>query len=200
MTVSWLVAAAPPDDPASEVLWMAGALGASIVALVLGVRCWRGNEFAAVVEHERTRGPWPGGTPGSIRQYRSLLGASYLNTLGGAGFGVLGAGDLVRLAAGRGRDWGPWVAAEATGIVLLGIAVLLIQVYLFFGLPDRLRPPCQRGWEEIGGRLVLARPGATQGERDERKPIEVDPEYRDLVVRRRERRVARRRDPWATYE
>lgn len=190
-------AASAGGDTTMEALTMLGVLVVALGLIVLGIRCWRGHELGAVAEYERTTGRWPWSSQGSLRKYRTMMGASYLNTCGAAGFALMALADLVRLAAGRGHDWWPWQVATVSGFALIGIAFLAINVYLLVGLPDALRPPCQRGWKEVHGRLVLVRPGTTEQEREQRRPIGVDPVYRDMVAQRRARREAHRRDPWA---
>ncbi len=50
-----------------------------------------------------------------------------------------------------------------------------VIAYRLVELPDRLRPPCQRGWEVVDSDLVLVRPGRTPDERRARRPLGVDP-------------------------
>jgi len=182
------------DSVLNEVLIMLVILVFSVALVYTGVQTWRGNELSFIAEHERTIGPWTA-VNGSRRKYRTNLGAGFMGVPAGIGFGLVSAGDLGRMALGEGPMWWPWylVAAVGAGMILASFVYLLD--YWFFGVPDAWRPPCQRGWKEIHGRLVLVRPGDTPQEREERRPITVDLAYRDVAERRRERR--RRDDPWS---
>ena len=185
------------DSVLNEVLIMLVILVFSVALVYTGVQTWRGNELSFIAEHERTIGPWTA-VNGSRRKYRTNLGAGFMGVPAGIGFGLVSAGDLGRMALGEGPMWWPWylVAAVGAGMILASFVYLL--VYWFFGVPDAWRPPCQRGWKEIHGRLVLVRPGDTPQEREERRPITVDLAYRDVAERRRENRQRRRRDdPWS---
>lgn len=150
-----------------------------------GLKTWRGEEFRMVVEHERTKGPWPSGW-GARRRYRSRMGMGYLGVLFGAGFALVSATDLLRMLLGQDEDWGVWWAASYVGMAMICVGGFGVLVYLLVGLPDPLRPPCQRGWEEVKGRLVLVRPGRTPQERAERQPLTVDPAYRPRAEQHRQ--------------
>ncbi len=169
----------------------------SLVLIHVGLQTWRGVEIAAIGEHERTIGSWTAYL-GSRRKYRTMLGAGHTGVLVGAGFAIISGSDLLRMIVGQGPRWGPWVVASVVGALVLGVAFVYLVAYQLFGVPDALRPPCQRGWREIHGQLVLVRPGTTPKEREERRPIGVDPAYRELVERRHANRHRRRRDdPWS---
>ncbi|HKE74653.1 MAG TPA: hypothetical protein VKB57_13615 [Acidimicrobiales bacterium] len=190
------VQTASSGDTTSEALMMLAALVALCGALVLCMRCWTGREFRAVTEYQRTHRPETWTLTPSLRKYRSKSGSIYLQTFGMTGFALFALADLVRLGLGRGPDWWLLRATSVSCMVLLAATAVTTVVYRAFGLPDALRPPCQRGWERQGKRLVLVRPGTSEREREERRAIEFDPAYRDLVAQRRARRQARR-DPWA---
>ena len=181
----------------SEALTMLAVLLAISGAIVLCVRCWTGREFRAVAECQRTNPPETWTYRHGVRKYRSRWGAIYLQIFAMTGFGLFALVDLVGLGLGRGPDWWLLHATAVSCLVLLASTAVTTVVYGAFGLPDALRPPCQRGWERQGKRLVLVRPGTTEREREERRAIEFDPAYRDLIAKRRARRDARRRDPWA---
>ena len=172
MTASVLAAASDSttDRVVLHLVWLA------FMSWVIwnGVRVWRGEESRRVEQHERTVGPWPGGW-GTNRKYRTYLGSAYLGVLFGVGFGLVSVADLVRLALGRDEEWAPWWAASYLGAALALVWLVLHLAYLWVGLPDRLRPPCQRGWEVVEGQRVLVRPGRTPQERAERRPLTVDP-------------------------
>lgn len=159
---------------AERVVLMAVMLAFASWIVWNAVKVWRGDEVRAIAVHERSTGPWPGAW-GSRRRYRSFLGAGFLGLPIGLGFGVIAATDLLRMALGRDEDWGPWWAASYAGVVLLLVGVAGVIAYRTVGLPDRLRPPCQRGWEVVDGELVLVRPGVTVAERRERRPLGVGP-------------------------
>jgi hypothetical protein len=165
---------ASAGDTAGRVLLMLVTLAFGSWMVWNGIKVWRGEESRAVVRHERATGRWAAGW-GSRRQYRSYLGAGYLLLPGGLGFGLVAATDLVRMALGRDEDWGPWWAAGYVGVGLLLVGVFGLIVYRLVGLPDGLRPPCQRGWEQVDDRLVLIRPGGTPAESRERRPLYADP-------------------------
>jgi hypothetical protein len=194
---SLLAQTASSGDTTAEALMMLALLLAISGAIVLCVRCWTGRELRAIAEDQRTRGPEAWTYRHGVRKYRSRWGAIYLQIFAMTGFWLFGLIDLVGLGLGRGPDWWLLHATAVSCLVLLAATAVTTAVYRVFGLPDALRPPCQRGWERQGKRLVLVRPGTTERERDERRAIEFDPAYRDLVAQRRARREARRRDPWA---
>jgi hypothetical protein len=137
-----------------------------LAALVLGaggwwngLKTWRGELPARWARHEAERGPtwtlW-----GSRRQYRSIAGSAYAGLVGCPGFLVILAGAVVTDLLGEPRDWWlNWVTGVA-GMALVGAMVLFLLVYFWVGVPDRLRPPCQRGWEIVDGELRLVRPEA----------------------------------------
>jgi hypothetical protein len=173
MTTSMLLASAI-DDTGNRVVLQLGTLALMLWVVRNGAKTWRGEEPRRIEHHERTVGPWRS-TWGTRRKYRTELGSGYLGVVFGAGFVVFSATDLVRMALGRSDDWGPWWAAGYVGAVLWTVGVAGLMSYFWVGLPDRLRPPCQRGWEVVDGELVLVRPGRTAEERADRQPITVGP-------------------------
>jgi hypothetical protein len=72
---------------------------------------------------------------------------------------ILG-GDQLRISLGESRGWWVYWVVASSGFALFVGAFGFAVVYLLFGVPDRLRPPCQRGWEVIDGAPVLVRPEA----------------------------------------
>ena len=146
------------DDEAVRV--SAGALGLvafGTLAVWNGVLTWRGQQPVRWARHEAEHGPaWT--VQRSRRQYQSTQGAAYVGVAGGAGFVVIAAGELVQGLLGQPRDWWlMWVAGIA-GMALIGASVLFVLLYFWVGVPDRWRPPCQRGWEIVDGELRLVRP------------------------------------------
>lgn len=138
-----------------------------------GILTWKGVELPAVERYERTVGPWPR-RAGSRRKYQTLWGAGYLGTAAGLGIVVAAVGDLARMIVGEGRAWPAIQATFATGGGLVAVSCVLGVTYLARGLPDRCRPPCQRGWEVVSGHRALLRPGDSVRQRRERRPITPD--------------------------
>jgi hypothetical protein len=103
------------------------------------------------------------------------MGSGYLGAVFGAGFALISVADLVRMSLGQDEDWGSWWAASIVGVALAGLSVAGTMAYFWTGLPDGLRPPCQRGWEIVGGDLTLVRPGETPQESSQRLPLIADP-------------------------
>jgi hypothetical protein len=175
MTISAILASA--GDTGDRVVLQLGCLAFMSAVVWNGVKTWRGQEPRRVDEHERTVGPWRT-IWGTTRRYRTKVGSAYLTMPVGAGFGLAAATDLVRLALGEDESWGPWWTVSYFAAGLSVVSFVGLTAYLWTGLPDCLRPPCQRGWEVVDGELVLVRPGRTAKERAERRPITVDPAYR----------------------
>jgi hypothetical protein len=173
MTTSMYLASAM-DDTGSRVVLQLGMLSLMIWVVRNGVKTWRGEEPRPIEQHERTVGPWRS-IWGTNRRYKTKLGSGYLGVVAGPGFVLIAATDLVRMTLGQGEDWGPWWTASCVGAFLVTVGAVGLLLYFWTGLPDCLRPPCQRGWEVVDGELVLVRPGRTPRERAERRPITVDP-------------------------
>ena len=176
MTTSMLLASAM-DDTGNRVVIQLGTLALMTWMVRNGVKTWRGEEPCRIEHHERTVGPWRS-VWGTSRKYKTKMGSGYLGVVSGPGFVLISATDLLRMALGQGEDWGPWWTASYVGAFLFTVGALVLLAYFWSGLPDCLRPPCQRGWEVVDGELVLVRPGRTPKERAERQPITVDPAYR----------------------
>lgn len=134
-------------DSADPFLLVGGtALG--LWAVYNGVQTWRGRELRSIVRHaERSGDPdaarrW---VFGGRRVYQSFLGAGLSGIPTGLGFLLILAGVTVRDALDRPEDWGPWYATAILATVLLGVGFLYSVAYFWTGVPDRLRPPSQRG-------------------------------------------------------
>lgn len=149
-----------------------------------GVKVWQGHELRRVEAFERSTGRWWPSAWGTNRRYKTWLGSGYLGVVFGAGFSLISVTDLVRLTLGQDEDWGPWWAASILGVALAGIGVAGVMAYFWTGLPDGLRPPCQRGWEVVDGDWRLVRGGETLEERRERLPLIADPGRRATTGRR----------------
>jgi hypothetical protein len=124
-----------------------------------GLMTWRGQQPRRWARHEAEHGPtWT--LRGSRRQYRSLQGSAYAGLVGGPGFLLILGGAVVTQALGRPRDWWLMWATGIAGMALIWATVLFLLLYFWVGVPDHLRPPCQRGWEIVDGELRLVRPEA----------------------------------------
>lgn len=124
-----------------------------------GVKTWRGEQPAKVARYEAQQGPVTT-VIGTRRQYQSRAGMGHVGLLIGPAFVVVGVGEAARAALGQDRDWWLfWIAVVAAAILLLASFVYILA-YSFTGVPDRWRPPCQRGWEIVDGELRLVRPEA----------------------------------------
>lgn len=168
-----VVAAA--GDTAGRVALMIVGLGGALWVVRRSIGSWRGEEFRWIAAQEAQEGrPYPM-FRGSSRKYQTLFGANYLFAVNFAGLVIITAGDLLRMALGRGEDWGPWWAASIAGVTMWVVWGGLMAAYITVGLPDRLRPPCQRGWEVVDGELKLVRPGRTREEYEARKPLWAQP-------------------------
>jgi hypothetical protein len=143
-----------------------------------GILTWRGEEPAGWEEWERRNGP-SRSLMGSRRKYQTWLGAGHIGVLGGPGIALIGLGDGLRRAAGQGQDWWVWWVISIVAMGLISVSAIYSIVYFWFGVPDRLRPPAQRGWELVKGRgAVQVRPH-TAGEHPKYRP----PERRRRQVR-----------------
>lgn len=143
----------------SEVLTLAAGAALGAWGAWNGRQCWRSRELDMVVRYEREHGHvrW---LLGGRNKYQTPLGASYLYGLAGAGFVVIFAGYLLRELTGQGEGWWLWWAICLAAAVPMGILALLVIVYFWFGLPDALRPPAQRGVKLVRGEYVVVRPQA----------------------------------------
>jgi hypothetical protein len=155
----------------SRTLAQLGILAVSVWAVWNGVATWRGVELAKYAAYEREHGPTMS-PMGSRRKYQTWMGAGYIGLLIGVGFGLIALSDLLRMALGQDEDWVGWWIGSIVGFVLLLVGAVASAVYFWAGVPDRFRPPCQRGWEIVDGELVLVRPGDTEAERSERRAIQ----------------------------
>lgn len=117
-------------------------------AIYNGIQTWRGRELRSIERHaERTgdadaarRWVW-----GGRRVYQSYLGAGLAGIPTGLGFLLIVVGVTVRDSLDRPENWAPWYATAILAAVLVGVGFLYSLAYFWTGLPDRLRPPSQRG-------------------------------------------------------
>jgi hypothetical protein len=132
-----------------------------------GRKTWRGEELAWA-ERYRSRhghaidspqGPVAGHT-GTRRRYGTELGAGHVGLLAGPALLLLTAGWELREVLDEGDDWWLWAVVTWVAAGLLIASFVYFVVYVLLGVPDGLRPPCQRGWEEVGGEPRLVRPEA----------------------------------------
>ena len=158
--------------PAALALCVA-TLAVGLAAIGNGIQTWRGVEPSTVERYERRVGPWPKAT-GTRRKYQTVWGAGYLAVPAGIGGVVAAAGDLARMVLTEDRSWPPWQASVAAGGALLAVTAILAFMYFWRGVPDRWRPPSQRGWEVVSGHRTLLRPGDTIRQRRQRRPITPD--------------------------
>ncbi len=120
-----------------------------------GRKTWRGEDFGWAATN-----PAAGVAIGTRRRYRSWMGAGHVGLVGGPAFVLLGVGNLVRILAGEDSQWWLWWVVSLVAVALIFAGALYSIAYLWFGVPDGWRPPCQRGWEVRGADLVLERPRA----------------------------------------
>lgn len=132
----------------AEPLALVGVAALGLVGLFNGVQTWRGREARSIVAHaERTGDPDVARTWvwGGRRVYQSYLGSGLGHLPIGLGIIVLAAGLAVRDALDQPTDWGPWYLTAVVGATLVGLGGLYLLAYFWTGVPDRLRPPSQRG-------------------------------------------------------
>jgi hypothetical protein len=124
-----------------------------------GFKTWRGEESAGLFRTQTRQDVTPGRVI-SRRWYQSYGGLGHIGLLVGPAFVLVAGMDGVRAAVGESREWWVYELVAGFGGVLLFVAFIYAAAYLFTGVPDRLRPPCQRGWEIVDGDLRLVRPEA----------------------------------------
>lgn len=124
-----------------------------------GLKTWRGEELSWILRYEREHGPYRSFT-GGRRQYQTRMGAGHMGILVGPGVLLVGVGEGLRAALGESRGWWLYELIAGSGGVLVAVGGLYLLVYYVLGVPDWLRPPCQRGWEIVDGELQLVRPEA----------------------------------------
>jgi hypothetical protein len=134
-----------------------------------GVKTWRGEQTARFIRYERAHGPTLSGYA-SRRQYRSRGGSTYVGVASGPPFVLLALVEIVRAGLSEEPGWWPVVAASGAAIVVLVACGLFTVTYQLVGVPDRLRPPCQRGWELVHRRPELVRPEAFREHPRYRRP------------------------------
>jgi hypothetical protein len=127
VTAPMLLAADKPADIPLSLLM----LGLGTLVFVLGVRSTRGKEGRNIV----------GDTP----RYQTYFGATYAMIPGGLAFMLLGAAETIRgiIDGDKQAAWFGLLAYPAA--VCMVLCFLYLIVYFWFGVPDWLRPPSQRG-------------------------------------------------------
>jgi hypothetical protein len=150
------------SDEDTDLVTLILAIGFVTAVWWSAIKVWRGELNAAWARSWREDGPtWAWGWwHGNRRQYRSLSGSGYAGMVAAPAFIVMTGGDQLRIALGESRDWWLYWLLASVGFALFMGAFAFALVYLLFGVPDRLRPPCQRGWEVIEGVPRLVRPEA----------------------------------------
>jgi hypothetical protein len=134
--------------PASAVL---AGLSVGGIATWQGIQTWRGVEPGSISRAD-ARGQRHG--LGGRRQYGTMLGTSLSGLIGGPGFLLVTLAIAARGALGKPDDWWFFTVVGDTGLALIVVAVVYLVVYQWFGVPDALRPPAQRGqpWPRRQGR------------------------------------------------
>jgi hypothetical protein len=129
---------------ASEFPAVAVLAGLSIggVATWEGIQTWRGVESGSIRRAEARDQPHG---LGGRRQYGTLLGTGLSGLIGGPGFLLLTLAIAARGALGKPDDWWFFSVVAYTGLALIMVAFVYLVVYQWFGVPDALRPPAQRG-------------------------------------------------------
>lgn len=150
--MTWLFASQEDSEPLMVLLGL--AFGG--FAWWGGLKSWRGEDL--VRHRTTTRRGWT--FTGSSRQYQSVGGLGHVGLLGGPGFTLIAAGEGLRDTLGESRDWWLMWVTGVVGMGLVFVSAVYVLVYFWFGVPDRLRPPCQRGWEIVDGEMRLVRPDA----------------------------------------
>jgi hypothetical protein len=146
----------------SDVVRLVLAIGVVTLVWWSAVKVWRGELNAAWGRAWREDGPcWSAEWfHGNRRQYRSLTGSGYTGMVMAPAVVLLLGGDQLRISLGEGRGWWVYWVLACSGFALFVGAFGFAVVYILFGVPDRLRPPCQRGWEVVDGTPRLVRPEA----------------------------------------
>lgn len=115
-----------------------------------GIRTWRGQELAVVdkmLADPATRTRW---TLGGRRLYQTFYGSGLANLGFGPGFGLIGVGLALKSTIDPDGDPAWWWVMAVVGVALLGVGGVYSLTYFWFGVPDGLRPPSQRGQPKPG--------------------------------------------------
>jgi hypothetical protein len=123
-----------------------------------GVKTWRGEEIMGLTG--RGNGEGSRSASDGRRRYQTRAGSAHIGAVGGPGFLLVGVGEGLRGIVGETREWWLYELVAGLGGVLIVASGFYLLWYFWFGVPDRLRPPCQRGWEIVDGHLRLVRPEA----------------------------------------
>jgi hypothetical protein len=122
-----------------------------------GIVTWRDRDGSSSWDRRHGTGPSLLGSP---RQYQSWMGVGHVGVVIGPALAMIGLGDGIRQLLGRDQSWWAWWVVSVVAFALLSVGGIYVLVYFWLGVPDRLRPPRQRGWEIVGGRLERVRPPA----------------------------------------
>lgn len=199
MTISSILLTAIRDTsggwPPSDVV-LGSASSAAL--LWMGMRSWKGRAMPYRPEGYWSRGPvGHRGQRDGMRLYRTRMGSGFTYIPCGIGIAILTTGEITRQIFGF-EPGG--LLASTTGY--LGGAMVLVSflwagVYFAIGIPDWMRPPAQRGWENTKEDYVLARPEARVVDDFERAQIERERQEAERRARNRAARTAEL-DAWAT--
>jgi hypothetical protein len=133
-----------------------GLYGAIFVAAAWlmwnGVKAWRGEEGMPVARFhpDHPSGLVLTGYWGNRRIYRSqAAGWGITGFLAGVGLIGLGIAELGVDMEIMERDTIAYNIPFAIGGLPMTGGLPFVLIYTWIGVPDRLRPPCQRGWKEV---------------------------------------------------
>lgn len=133
-----------------------------IPAIVNGVLTWRGQEMQFVLEHQRKHGPMTSPVPlmGARRLYQTTAGAAACGVPTGIASVMMGIAVVIRDLLEKPEDWWLMYVVSYPAGALVFAGGLYALAYFWTGVPDKLRPPSQRGWKVTRNGYELVRPEA----------------------------------------